>query len=153
MATLNGNQYKQAYVDVPSSKIKPGDVSGDVKIMFFDFDITAAPTNGDILKLGKIPAGVRVVDLVLSFPDLGTAGNLNVGWAASANGVEAADADGFLATVDVNTAAATVGIIEQANMPGLLKEFAAECDLQIDIATAWTATSGKIKGYLAYVII
>lgn len=153
MATLYGTQYKQAYVDVPSSKIAPGDVGGEVKFMYFDYTITAAPTNGDVLKLGKIPKGARIVDACLAFPDLGSAGAVNLGWAASADGVEAADADGLLVNVDVNTAAAIVIAAEQSAPAGFLKHFDAEVDLQMDIATAWTATSGSIKGYVKYVVL
>lgn len=153
MATLYGNEYNDAYVSVPSVKIKPGYWKGQELVMAFTFDVTAAPTNGDVIKLGKLPKGALVTDAVLSFTDLGTAGVLNLGWAASSDGVVAADADGFLASVDVNAAAATVGIIEQANMPGLLKKFDSEVDVQIDVATAWNATSGAIKGFIKFVVV
>jgi len=163
MATLYGNQYNSAYVAKPSVKIQPGDVKGQELVMFFDYTITAAPSNGDVLKLGKLPKGARVLETCLSFPDLGTAGSLNLGWAASAEKdgpqgltgtvLEAADADGFMAAVDVATAADTVLMSGQNNMPGFLKEFSAEVDVQIDIATAWTVTSGTLKGYLKYIIV
>jgi hypothetical protein len=159
MPTIYSNQYQDAFIDVPSNKIKRGDQSGEVKHLFFDYQVTAAPANGDVLKLGKLPKGARVVEACLSFPDLGTAGSLNMGWAASAElivdsvtPVEAADADGFLAAVDVATAADTVLMSSGANLAGLGKAFDAEVDVQIDIATAWTATSGTIKGYLTYVV-
>lgn len=163
MATIYSNQYQDAYVDVPSDKIRPGDQSGDVRFMFFDHTITAAPTDGDILKLGRLPKGARIVDACLSFPDLGTAGVLNVGWAASAeldgpNGlsgsaIEAADADGLFVSLDVNAAADTVLASSQVNVPGILKKFSAAVDIQATITTAWTVTSGTIRGYVSYVIV
>lgn len=157
MATLYGNQYNAAFVTKPSTKIAPGDVSGDIKFMFFDYTITAAPTAADVIKLGKLPMGAKVVDAVLQFPDLGTAGVLNLGNAAGAGGVEAADADSFLVNVDVNAAADAVSMQSQMEASGAnagyLKEFAEEVEVQIDVATAWTVTTGTIKGYIAYVTV
>jgi hypothetical protein len=160
MATTYGNQYNNAYVVKPSVKIPPGDYSGAVKRMYFDYTITAVSVAADILKLGKLPKGARVYDACLSFPDLGTTGTLELGWAASpeldATGttLEAADADGFMASVDVNTAASTVNMADVTGtaVPGFLKDFAGEVDVQIYVTTAWTVTSGTIKGYIEYVI-
>lgn len=154
MATLYGNQYQDAYVDVPSEKIDPVDYNGRVKMIYFDYTVTAAPSNGDVIKLAKLPAGARVIDAVLQFPDLGTAGVLNLGNAASADAVEAADADSLLVSVDVNAAADAVSMQSQmeasGSNAGFLKRFASEVDIQIDVATAWTATSGTIKGYVKF---
>ncbi len=160
MATVYGSQYTDAYVSVPSVKIAPGLQSGEVKFMYFSYALTAILGANDIVKLGKIPKNAMVIDAVLTFPDLGTTGVLDLGWAASAelsggSAVEAADADGFLVGVDVNAAANTVNTMEVAGaaVPGFLKEFNAECDLQLVATTATTATSGTIKGYIKYVTI
>lgn len=152
MATLYSNQYQDAFVDVPSDFIRSGDVSGEVKFMFFDFTVPGtAPTNGDKYKLGKIPKGARVIEAALSFPDLGTAGTLELGWAADAGAVETADDNGFLASVDVATAADTIKMSDNlANAAGFCKLFSAECDLELLVTTTWTATSGTVKGYLLY---
>ena len=154
MATIYSDQYQDAYVDVPSNKIGRGEFNAKVHIIYFSHTVTAAPSNGDVLKLCKLPKGARVLNAVLSHGDLGTAGTLNLGWAASDDAVESADADGLIASIDVATAAAIVTMHEQtgAAVPGLLKQFAAEVDVQLDIATAWTATSGSIKGYIEYVV-
>lgn len=159
MATLYGNQFNNAYVAVPSVKIGPGDVSGETKKLYFDYTITAAPTNADIIKIAKLPKNVRVYDVCLAFPDLGTAGVLELGWAASAeldssgSAVVAAAASGFLASVDVNAAAAIVNMadVSGAAASGFLKEFDAAVDVNITVTTAWTVTSGTIKGYIEYV--
>lgn len=155
MSTLYGNQYQAALVDVPSSKIKGKDLGGDVKRMYFDFDVSAAPIAGDVIKLGKLPKGARVHNACLQFPDLGTAGILNLGWAAGAEGLEAADADGLLVNVDVNSAADAVSMQIQMEAgganAGYLKEFAEEVEIQIDVATAWTAVAGTIKGFVEFI--
>lgn len=160
MATLYSSQYQDAYQDVPSDKINSPDFNGRVHIAYFEYTITAAPTNGDVLKLLKLPKHARVLDFHIAAPDLGTAGVLNIGWAASAEldsagaAVEAADADGFMASVDVNAAAAIQNMadVSGAAVPGYLKKFSAEVDVQIDIATAWTVTSGTIKGYIEFAL-
>ncbi len=164
MATLYSNQYQDAYVDVPSSKIGPGDQSGDVKFLFFDFTVPGtAPTDGDIYKLAKLPKGARVIEACLSFPDLTDSGVVELGWAASAekdgpNGLtgtvlEAADDNGFLASVDVTTAANTVKMSsDMNNAAGMLKNFSAEVDVELTVTDAWTAVAGVVKGYITYVI-
>lgn len=158
MATLYSNQFKGAYVDKPMEQIKPGDISGDVRFAFFDFDITAAPTNGDVLKLFKLPKGAKLKAFRITGPDLGSAGSLNLGWAASAEvvpgtttPVEAANATGLISALDVNTAAFDGNMAAAA--AGFLKEFNAEVDIQVAVATAWTVTTGTIKGYAEYVVI
>ena len=42
MATLYGTEYNNAFVAVPSIKIQPGDQSGTMKFMYFDYPITAS---------------------------------------------------------------------------------------------------------------
>lgn len=160
MATLYGNQYQQGYIDVPVTKVYPGEVSGDIKYMFFDYNIPGvAPTNGDIIKLGKIPQGAKIYDCLINFPDLGSAGTLDVGQSAGASGSEALDADAFIASVDVNTAADAASMQQQAlggaAPAGFLKVMAEEVDLQITVTAAWTSTTTtqKINGFLAYVTI
>lgn len=161
MATLYGAQYDNAYNTKPAVLMGPGDKSGDVKRMYFSYAITAASTAADIVKLGKLPKNVRVYDFCLAFPDLGTTGTLEAGWADSpeldSDGVtvEAADADGFMASIDVNSAAAIVNMadVTGAARPGFLKDFAGAVDVQLYVTTAWTVSSGTIQGYVEYVAL
>jgi len=158
MANYYSNQYQQAYVDKPSTKIKPGDVSGDVKLLYFDFTVpSSAPSNGDKFYLGKLPKGARVVDALLQFNDLGGAGTVNVGIDAGDDSLETADADSFLVSVDVHTAADSVSMKEQmagggANA-GFLKELLDNVNVILEATTAWDATSGSVKGYISYVTV
>lgn len=151
MATYYSNQYQDAFVDVPADMIRPGDVSGEVKAMYCDFTVPGtAPSNGDIYYLGKIPKGARVLNIVLAFPDLGTAGTVHVGYLQDAAAVETTDNDAFLASVDVNTAADTVSMVDQSNMVGLGKLFSAECTLTLTVSAAWTAVAGAVKVIMYY---
>lgn len=152
MATYYGNQYQDAFVNIPSNRIRPGDISGEVKVMFFDFTVPAvAPIANDVFKLAKIPKGARVLEACLMFPDLGTTGLVSLGYAASADAVEAADSTAFISSQDVFTAADTIlASQQQANPTGVMKLFSAEVDLELKVNTAWTAVAGTVKGYLLY---
>lgn len=154
MATIYSDNWTAQRITVPSSKANPGDFGGEKKVAYFTHTITAAPTNGDVLKLLKLPKGARIIDVVMSFGDLGTAGTLNVGLNGGTNSAETADADAFLVSVDVATAADCVSMKSQmeagGSNAGWLKELADEVDVQVDIATAWTVSSGTIKGYVEY---
>lgn len=160
MATLYGTEYNNAYVTKPSVKIPPGRQSGDKKILYFEYPITAAPTANDVIKVGRLPKGAMVLNAGLKFGDLGTAGVLELGHSANLNSGDttvAADPDAFLAGVDVNAAADYVTMDQQQEAGGALagqyKEFASEVDVEIFVTTAWTVTSGTIKGHIEYVTI
>lgn len=154
MATFYGNQYQDALVTVPSKKVQMGDIDGKKRVIYFDYTVTAAPTAADVIKVGVLPAGARVINAGLSFPDLGTAGVLNLGWAAGV--IEVADADGLLVSVDVNAAADAVSMQSQMEASGAnagyMKKFSESVVIQIDVATAWTATTGTIKGFIEYAL-
>ncbi len=164
MATLYGDQYSDAFVEVPSSKIQSGDFNGKPQIVYFSYPIPAvAPSNADIIKLGKLPKGARVLDAVLLLPDLGDTTVLELGWAASAEldsagaAVELIDADGFLAAIDGDVAADCFTMISAQEaggaLAGHLKKFSAEVDIQITVTDAWTSTTttDSIKGYIVFV--
>jgi hypothetical protein len=157
MATLYGDQYQDAFVDKPSTKIRHGDVSGDKKLLYFEYTITAAPSNSDVIKVGKLPLGARVINAGLQFPDLGTAGTLELGFDAGADDLETADPDAFLVSVDVNSARDAVSMQQQmeagGNNAGYMKVLADTVDVEIFVTAAWTVTSGTIKGFVEYVMV
>jgi hypothetical protein len=154
MATFYSNQYQEAFITIPSVNNRPGDVSGHILCAYADFTVPAvAPIANDVFKLCKIPKGARVVEVYVAFPDLGTTGLVDIGYSASVDGVETASATAFLASVDVNTAAAIVCMSEQANPAGFGKLFASEVDLELKVNTAWTAVAGTVKVILHYRIV
>ncbi len=156
MATLYGTEYAAAYVTKPSTKIGVGDHYGVMHYKYFSYVVTAAPSNSDVIKVGKIPLGARVYGAGLKFPDLTDTGTVELGFAADSGAVETADPDAFLASVDVTTAADFVTMDQQQEaggaLAGHLKKFTAECDIEIFVTDAWTGTSGTIQGYVAYVV-
>ncbi len=156
MATYYGvNATKRDNQAIPQL-IGPGEVKGRLLCAYDEFTLTADLVGGtDIIKMMKLPSGARVHDVVLYSDDLdASGGTLDVGWAA--NTVDLADADGFLATVDVATAAA--GFImsdDQPTRPGLFKQFSplgGETQIQIAPNGDTDATSGTIKLAVYYAI-
>ena len=149
MATVYSEQYKLAYEDVPGGKVAPGDDHGRLRVKHFSYTAAGVIALNDIIKLCRLPAGARVHDFVLDSPDLGTGGDFDAGWAASADAVEAADADGFLDGADVNAAAIVHKMTDFPGLTGQFKKFDAEVDIQV-VAVEATTAGGTILGAVYY---
>ena len=103
----------------------------------------------------KIPAGARVIDAIIKVADLdsNTDGTLDVGWAASSDAVEAADADGFFNELNVQSARSESISGGNSSVPGHMKKFSSEVEVQIvPGAGVADATSGDIELVILYVI-
>jgi len=150
MATKYGTQYQGAYVNEPKSQIPTGDLNGRVRHMFFDHTLSGALATSDVLKLGKIPKGARVIQAELFVEDMADTGIVNLGWAVGATAVEAADVDGFIPALDAGdgNAFGRMGVTSA----GFCKEFAEEVDLQIIATEISVSTATTLKGFIAYVI-
>ncbi len=139
--------------NVPREMIGVGDYAGRVRSSYDSYTFAAVLTTSDSLKMMLIPQGARVVDLHVRSDDLGTTGLLNIGWDASADGGEAADADGFFAALDVKAAAIHTSILHAATSPaGLFKKFTEPVRVAIVPTENTTATSGDIELLLMYVL-
>jgi hypothetical protein len=145
--------------NVPSEKIGPGEQSGRLRVAYDSYTFSAALTTSDALYMMKIPKGARVIDVIVDSDDLGTTGDLNIGWEASpeldssGSAVEAADADGFFAALDVNAAALVTSINKVGtSTAGYLKKFDAEVQVVIVPSENTTATSGSIALTVLYVV-
>ena len=154
MATLKG--VNKTKIDaVPAQLAEQGEQGGVKKVIYDTYELTADTTGGtDTLEMGGlIPAGARVLDVKLLFDDLdGSGGTLDVGWKASADAVETADADGFFANVDV-TSAGTVSMFEdQSTVAGMFKKFSSAVQPVIAFDGDCDATSGTITMVVEYVV-
>lgn len=152
MAELYGNNYKLAYVDVPAKQIGVGEQAGRKRILF-DSHTFAAAVNpiADVIKIGKLPKGARVLEAVVSSQSLGTTGILNLGWAASADGLEAASAAGFITGADAGGQA--VKALMAAGAAGLGKKFAAEVDVQLVLTEATDGALGdSVSVWIEYIL-
>lgn len=140
---------------VPSSKIPEGEQAGRLRVAYDTYELVADVASGDVLYLSKIPKGARVIQVLVGTDDLdGSGGTLDIGWAASADGVEAADPDGFLANIDVATAADNFDMLSNKAGPidGVFKKFASEVQLTVTFDGDTDATSGTISVVVQYVL-
>ena len=147
MATKYSTQFDNAYNN--SVKVGNGDVDGRVKNLYADFVLTEVFAIGDIAKIGKLPKGARVIEAIVLSPADAT-GEYDLGWAA--NGVDAADPNGFVDAA-MDTTAQLKKSSAAANNAGLYKTFGAETEVQLVGTAATTGTSGTIKVHLQYVLV
>jgi hypothetical protein len=152
MASLYGANHTKAFVNVPADKIDVSAWQGRVRQIYDEIDLSAVLALNDKVYMGRLPKGAKVVEVILAFPDLGTAGLLDVGYEYVSSADGTSDPDAFLNDVDVNTAAGTVKMSDQANMVGMGVEMAGEANIVVTAIQATTATSGKIKLIVEYVL-
>lgn len=137
-----------------------GEHGGQLRIAYDTIEAGASIAVGDVYQMGSLlPDGARVVDAVIFFDDLDTGSSctLNFGWAASAeltgaSATEAADADGFMASVDVYTAAGSQSMQgDQPTVAGNLKKFTASVQPQVTAVTTNNSTAtGTISTLIFY---
>lgn len=160
MSNFYGANATKLLVNNPPQKCGIGEANGVLRMLYDEYDFSAIIATTDALYMGSlIPKGARILDVVVKCTDLGTTGDINVGWAASAElaagvAVEAASATGFFAALDVNIAENGYGLVENSfgSNAGLLKKFAAAVQMVVVPSEITTATSGKIQIAVTYVI-
>jgi hypothetical protein len=147
MASLYGVNATKRDVNVPSDKIPPGEVRGISRIAFDYYVAAGALSNGDVINFMKLPKGARIIKAEVVADDLGTTGTGKLGWAASSDGLEAADDDALIASLDFNTAAARTQMALEA---AKFHEMLAEVQVQLTLTAATTA-AGTIKCMVEFV--
>lgn len=152
MANLDGVNYAKKNSTVPSEKIAPGEADGRKRIIYDTYDVADASLAGsDVLRMGDtIPAGARVLSCKLYWDaSLAATSDINVGWAASAEGGEAADDNGFMDAVDASSAGTDESAVGDA---GHLKKFTEPVQVELTVVTATTPTSsGNVHLVLEYI--
>lgn len=145
---------------LPPQRVEQGDLRGRMHYLYDEYQGSVDLGASDVVNFAPLPAGARVLSVELSFPDEGTTGTAKLGWAASAQldssgvAVVAADDDGFLASVDLKTAADTVNMGDQANVPGFGKKFAAVVVPQLTMTEATNSinTTSPIKLCIGFIL-
>ncbi len=124
----------------PAPKLAANNNYGKLRVLYDEYTLATGDNFGTsgLIKMMKIPAGSKLIQAYFHSPDLGTTGIVDIGYAASADGVETADADGLFAAVDCGGVAADAWMTSGA---ALGKEFASEVEVQIDFTEA-SAGSG-----------
>lgn len=148
MSDFYSSGYKKAYVDVPSAKINPGEQSGDVRVLYCNYAAAAEANVTDVIYLGKLPAGARVIGGKVKCPATGATGILKIG--VLANGVDSADDDAFGSGYDPGAAAVEAALSGE----GIGQKFGAETTVVAVPTEITAALSGKtLQVWLEYVII
>lgn len=133
--------------------------SGALAVAYGSYAIAANVEDGDIFELCRLPAGAVVVGGALYAGDLDTgteAVDIDLGWAA--NGVEAADPDGFVNAGVLSGDAITDLLAAGSNyrpfpMTAGVLSFSAETVVQAEAnVAAATFAAGTITAVVYYVV-
>jgi hypothetical protein len=127
------------------------DLGGRVRLSYDVFRASGNLSDGDIIIMGKLPQGARVVDYVLKHGDFGATGTCTVGWLPSEDGLEAGDSDGLFTSVDLHTAAAIQLASGSLTVPGLFRKFQSGVELAISL-TADTTAAADMELVVLYTI-
>ena len=140
MATVYASNYESSRVTEPASKLDVTMQHGRVRRLYDSYTLTGELSLNDIIKAGVLPKGARVINARFVAPSDGTSGQYNFGWAS--NGSDAADDDGFFAGATLDSGAGAVDAKIAATAAGWNMKFAAETDIEIEVAEATTASTG-----------
>lgn len=151
---------------VPTSKIPAGEMHGKVHVIYDSYAYATNSTLNDVIKLGFIPKGARVLNAVVKTNDWGTAGKIDLGWAASAeldssgSAVEAANTTGFLSAQSVQSTGGNGLTLDNgpavdgvAPPAGIFKSFSAECQLQVTVNEASNVGTGATVAVAIYYVL
>jgi hypothetical protein len=151
MATLYGENASKRLELEPSEKVKVKEEHGRRRV---SYDMATVPNGSNIADeciLAKIPLGAKVYDVRVVTTASGSAGNIKLGWTASADGTEAKDDDGFLdGTVALDDD--TGSMWQSPALAGFLKEFDAEVSVLATIDGAAATADAVVHVMVEYVI-
>jgi len=152
MATLNAVNYQASRVDEPASKVSVKEQHGRLRRLYDSITLSAELALNDVIKAGVLPSGARVLDARLIFPNDGTSGQLDFGWAS--NGVDAADQNGFFdGATEADFGAGAVDAKMAGTSAGWNVEFGAETELELFCVEASTASNGnQLQWEVIYVV-
>ena len=152
MANYYGaNASKRLNQAVP--ELVAGKEAGGIKKVILDkYVLSAVFAANDLIYIGKLPKGAKVLDVRVVAPDMGGTGTMDIGWLASADAVEVADDNGFGSAVDISGQAISYKMSSViGGMPGSYKEFASEVEVTLKMPITAT-TSGTIYSEIVYVL-
>ena len=156
MATLT--EVKGANValkeNVPVDKLDVTTNYGRLRVLYDSYTVDAADEFGTdgLIRLFTIPKGARLVDFEVSMPAAGATGIFNIGWAAGADAVEAADDDGIIALVDPGAAAVNRQKM-LSTVPGYMKKFSEAVEVQADCTEATAESGGDTFEFMALIVV
>lgn len=148
MATNNGANYKAALVTVPSARVHQGEWGGKELTMIDTFTYAGEAADGDVINMGRLPAGAKVLGARLFSGDFGGTGTLKLGHTASNDGslVDAAVDNAYILAADSSGQVFDVadGAAAQRGAEVCLVRLNKECDLQVKHVGATASATGKV---------
>ncbi len=170
--TLKGTNRTLWGSNVPSEKAPAGENPGKVHWLYDDYSWATDSVIADVVTLMQIPKGARIVDAVVKANDHGSAGQYDIGYAASAeldsagSAVEAADDDALFNEFNPEGTGGNVASLGGGGLLGgtgigavntagaaLFKSFSAAVNVTITVTEASNVGTGvNIKLGVAYVI-
>ncbi len=141
MATLKGTNVTLKE-NVPVDKLDVTQNYGKLRVLYDSYTVPSANeiASADVIRFFTIPKGARLISCEVSMPASGATGIFNLGWSASADGNEVADANGIIALADPGGAALEKQLM-LSTVDGYMKRFAGEVEVQATF-TEITADSG-----------
>lgn len=156
MATLTtvygANATKQQNQE-PVAKVAANEDYGRLRVMYDSYTVDSADEFGTsgLINMMKIPKGAKLVYARTSMPASGATGIYEVGWAAGAGAVEAADPDGIFTSQDPGDAAVDAEM--PSTRPGYMKTFAEEVQVQVDFTEATADSGGDTLELLLFIAV
>ena len=140
--------------NVPADKLDVTQNYGKLRVLYDSYTVDAADEFGTsgVIRFFTIPKGARLISCEASMEASGATGIFNLGWAASADGNEDADADGIIALADPG-GAALVGQKMLQTRPGYMKKFAGEVEVQASFTEATADSGGDTLEVMAIVAV
>ena len=149
MAIVYGVNNTKKYISNPSEKIPAKEETGKGRYIYDSYVFLAnVMAVNDTIELMKLPKGAKIMSAVVKSPSLGTTGIFDLG--IKTNGVEAADADFFVASADAGGQAVQKTMFSSL-AAGLFVELSAETQVLLKCTEATDAALGlKIEVVIEY---
>lgn len=158
MATLYGSNAAKYLNTTPSEKVDVNQQHGRMRVSYDEHTFDGNPSSGDVIKMGRIPKGAKVYNVILVVHAALDAAStdMDLGWNGGVNGDETADEDGFFTAVDSATGALVKQLLPDAatSVPaGYGKEFADDVDIELSFDAAPDGADGdKVSVEVHYVL-
>jgi hypothetical protein len=137
----------------PPDMVPKGELYGQVHCLYDEYTLVGALTSGDLIKMGSIPIGSRILDATVFSDDID--GSIAVGEIAT-GALEEGAGNSSVAELIPSTAVATAAVLKMsgaATNAGLLKKTTAEYVVGIKCtATSAAAVGAKIRLLVLYVM-
>ncbi len=165
MATVKGVN-ETLRTNTPSSKIPSGEQAGVLRVMYDTYSYATNSVLNDVIQFGFLPKGARVLNAYVKGNDWGTAGKIDLGWAASAEldstgtVLEAASSTGFLSAKTMQSTggdgvSCDIGPAGDNVAPpaGVLKSFAGAVQIQAVVNEASNVGTGATVSVVIFYVV